>query len=216
MARGGVAILFWRGDLPGEWEFWIYGAAGGWHETGAPAYQPMEWYYSQNSTQLGPVSDGELRARISSGQIAPTELVWREGMRDWVSVASVPELSGLVRSAVVATVTPQMPAAVPEAVSPYAPPAGQMQYVPAPPTSGLAIASLICGLVGLVTCMFVPGIPAVICGHLALNRMADPSVNMQGRGMAIAGLIMGYIGVLVCAVFLLMFLLAFAGVLTSI
>ena len=175
----------------------------------------MEWYYSQNSTQLGPVSDAELRARISSGQIASTELVWREGMRDWVAVASVPELGALLRP-VATTVAPQMPAAVPGPVSPYAPPAGQLQYVPAPPTSGLAVASLICGLVGLVTCMFIPGIPAVICGHMALNRMADPSVNLQGRGMAIAGLIMGYIGLLVCAGFLLMFLLAFAGALTSI
>jgi hypothetical protein len=176
----------------------------------------MEWYYSQNSTQLGPVTDADLRSRISSGQIAATELVWREGMRDWVPVTSVPELGGLLRQASVAGGATQMPMAVSGQASPYAPPAGQMQYVPAPPTSGLAIASLICGLVGLVTCLFVPCIPAVICGHMALNRMADPTVNLQGRGMAIAGLIMGYIGVLVCAGFLLMFMMAFAGLLSSI
>ena len=41
------------------------------------------------------------------------------------------------------------------------------------PTSGLAIASLVCGIMGLVTCLFLPGIPAVICGHMALSRMAS-------------------------------------------
>lgn len=66
----------------------------------------------------------------------------------------------------------------------------------APPTSGLAIASLICGILGLVACPFVLSIPAVVCGHMALSRMAQPGVWLGGRGMAIAGLVMGYLGIL--------------------
>lgn len=54
-------------------------------------------------------------------------------------------------------------------------------------TSGLAIASLACSLLGPVCC-----IPAVICGHLALRRMGrEPA--LRGYGLAIAGLIIGYI-----------------------
>jgi len=54
-------------------------------------------------------------------------------------------------------------------------------------TSGLAIASLACSLLGPVCC-----IPAIICGHLALRRMGrEPA--LRGYGLAIAGLIIGYI-----------------------
>ncbi len=54
-------------------------------------------------------------------------------------------------------------------------------------TSGLAIASLACSLLGPICC-----IPAVICGHLALRKITSkPAV--RGYGLAIAGLIIGYI-----------------------
>ncbi len=54
-------------------------------------------------------------------------------------------------------------------------------------TSGLAIASLACSLLGPVCC-----IPAIICGHLAVRRMGrEPA--LRGYGLAIAGLIIGYI-----------------------
>lgn len=101
----------------------------------------------------------------------------------------------------------------PGGASPYTPPgvAGGTFYY-APPTSGLAITSLVCGIVGLVTCLMLPGIPAVICGHMALNRMADPSVRLAGRGMAIAGLIMGYLSVLCMVGFVMMMIV---GVLSS-
>lgn len=193
-------------------EFWIYGIETHWQEGGALIPDPMEWYYSQNSTQHGPVSEAQLRVKLASGEVAASELVWREGMRDWAAASSVPELSSSVRipAAGGTGLPPTPPLGVPQN-SPYAPPGGQLPYSPPPPTSALAIASLICGILGLVTCLFLPGIPAVICGHLALNRMADPGANLQGRELAIAGLIMGYIGVVVCSGFVLIFVLTFLG-----
>jgi len=172
----------------------------------------MEWYYSQNSTQLGPVSDAQLRAMLASGDLAATELVWREGMRDWAIASAVAELASSLPNPGLTGggVPPRPPQAVPHP-SPYAPPSGHLPYVPQPPTSALAIASLVCGIVGLMTCLFLPGIPAVICGHLALNRIAEPGANLQGRGLAIAGLIMGYIGVVICCGFVLIFLMAAMG-----
>lgn len=69
---------------------------------------------------------------------------------------------------------------------PNAPPLLQDGVVPVR-TSGLAIASLVCSLLGPVCC-----IPAIICGHLALRRLArEPA--LRGYGLAIAGLIIGYI-----------------------
>lgn len=157
----------------------------------------MQWYYSKGTTQLGPVSDPELRAKLASGEVSATDMVWREGMANWLPVSIVDELR-VMRNTVGTSpyATPMVPGAVP---------------MPPAPTSGLAIASLVCGIMGLVTCLFLPGIPAVICGHMALNRIADPSVRLQGRGMAIAGLIMGYVSLMMIAGFVLLMIIGVAS-----
>lgn len=52
-----------------------------------------DWYYSHNGEQMGPVPVSELERLASSGGFdKDKDLVWREGMADWLPVASVPEL----------------------------------------------------------------------------------------------------------------------------
>jgi hypothetical protein len=97
--------------------------------------------------------------------------------------------------------------------SPYSPPVEGVEgasYTPGPSlpvTNGLAIASMICGILSLVFFCFCGGlflgIPAVICGHLSLNQLNAPENSQQGRGMAVAGLICGYLGI---AFFIIMML----------
>lgn len=53
----------------------------------------MQWYYSKNGTQLGPVDESSLRSKIASGEVSPTDLVWRDGMTDWLPSGRVPEFS---------------------------------------------------------------------------------------------------------------------------
>jgi hypothetical protein len=82
-----------------------------------------------------------------------------------------------------------------------------MTEAPVPPaggegTNGLAIASLIMGILALVCLGPLAGIPGVICGHMALGRIKLS--GQGGRGMAIAGLVMGYIGIAWFIIFLLM------------
>ena len=55
-------------------------------------------------------------------------------------------------------------------------------------TSGMAIASLVCSLAGLLLCG-VPAILGVIFGFVGLSQTKDGARN--GRGMAMAGLIIG-------------------------
>jgi DNA-directed RNA polymerase subunit RPC12/RpoP len=71
------------------------------------------------------------------------------------------------------------------------PPASFLPAVPvASRNSGLAIASLVCSLSSLVTC--VGWLPGIICGHLAKSRLRrDPS--LKGQGLATAGLVIGYL-----------------------
>jgi len=72
------------------------------------------------------------------------------------------------------------------------PPPPQPQLKPGPP--GLAIASLIFGIagvmIGLLCAIPIPGIIAVLFGIIALGQMRT-APNPTGRGLAIAGIVMG-------------------------
>jgi len=73
-----------------------------------------------------------------------------------------------------------------------------------PPTNGMAVASMVLGIVGLFLfpLFMIPNILAVIFGFVALNQIKRvPPNTIGGRGMAIAGLVMGFVGI---ALFLLL------------
>jgi hypothetical protein len=65
-------------------------------------------------------------------------------------------------------------------------------------TCGVAIASLVLGLVAFVLLGPLASIPAVICGHIALSKIGKSSGTLTGQGMAIAGLVLGYINIAFC------------------
>lgn len=52
---------------------------------------PVMWYYSKGGMQMGPVSQEELSAKAASGDVSPSELIWKEGMSDWKPLWQVPE-----------------------------------------------------------------------------------------------------------------------------
>ncbi|MBK1827696.1 GYF domain-containing protein [Haloferula rosea] len=143
-----------------------------------------QWYYGLNGQQSGPVEDDEIRAMLASGMINGQTIVWREGMDEWLPILQVPEWSSQV-------VYQPPVAAGPAPVPGYG-------GIPVVPNNGMAIASMVCGISSLVllfSCFIgiLAGIPAVICGHLALKQIREYVLPMGGRGMAIAGLVTGYI-----------------------
>ncbi|MGH8985068.1 MAG: DUF4190 domain-containing protein, partial [Acidimicrobiia bacterium] len=69
-----------------------------------------------------------------------------------------------------------------------------------PKTSGLAIASLV---TGILFCFVVTPVVAVVLGHLALDQIRDSDGAISGRGMAIAGVTLGWIFLGLVAVALL-------------
>jgi hypothetical protein len=120
-----------------------------------------------------------MREMIAVGQIAGQTQVWREGMNDWRPLLAVPELCAGY---------PWL------AVNPGAQVAA---------TSGMAIASMVCGIVGLllilVACGMLSGltaVPGVVLGHMAMRTISRSEKPVGGRGMAIAGLVMNYLGIL--------------------
>jgi hypothetical protein len=70
---------------------------------------------------------------------------------------------------------------------PY-PPSGYQQ----PSTNGLAIASLVLGLVGWTVC--VGSIVAIILGFVARSQIRAAQGRQGGDGLALAGIILGFIG----------------------
>jgi hypothetical protein len=60
-------------------------------------------------------------------------------------------------------------------------------------TAGVAIASLVLGILGLILLGPLGSIPAVICGHVAMSRIKKSPDDLEGNGMALAGLILGYV-----------------------
>lgn len=87
------------------------------------------------------------------------------------------------------------------------PPPGYYAMPPAyvVPTSGAAVASLICSLIGLVTFGLL-AIVGVVCGHVAVQETRSGARG--GHGLAIAGLIIGWIQ---CGGWLLFWLVMILG-----
>jgi hypothetical protein len=56
-------------------------------------------------------------------------------------------------------------------------------------TNGLAIASLVCSLGGLVTCISAP--VGIVLGHVARRQIRE--TGEDGAGIATAGLVIGYV-----------------------
>jgi hypothetical protein len=142
----------------------------------------MQIHVAHDGKQFGPLSVEEVKARLLSGEFKPTDLAWSEGNVDWQPLSSFPGIMGPASQAV----APPLPANPPQL--PTAPPPL------APETSGLAIASVICGVLSITILPCFSAIPAVICGHLARSKIDARPDLFRGQGMALAGLIMGYIG----------------------
>jgi hypothetical protein len=78
----------------------------------------------------------------------------------------------------------------PSGVAPYHP--GYYPLPAVPPTNGLAVGALVCGIVEFFT-LGLAAIPAVILGHVARSQIRR--TGERGDGMAIAGLVLGYLAI---------------------
>lgn len=162
----------------------------------------MEWFYGKEGQQYGPIDEATLRARISTGEVGPKDLVWTEGMAKWTPLQEVPQFAISGGTPPELLDSGEIPSG--DLGSPYSPPMSNLAgatYQPGPSlpgTNGLAIASMVCGILSLVFFCFcggmVFGITAVICGHMGLGQLNHPDNKQQGRGMAITGLVCGYCG----------------------
>jgi hypothetical protein len=81
------------------------------------------------------------------------------------------------------------------------PPAGLV----VPKTPGLAITSLVLGILGIVVFCLGPiffAIPAIICGHIAHSKIKNSGGQLTGAGVAIGGFVTGYVSLALLALML--------------
>jgi len=45
---------------------------------------PSKWYYEKGGVRKGPVSSDAIRKMVADGTLLPTDLLWKEGMKDWM------------------------------------------------------------------------------------------------------------------------------------
>ncbi len=62
--------------------------------------------------------------------------------------------------------------------------------------NGLAIVSLILGILSLFLFGFLTAIPGIITGHMARSRAKKDPVTYGGSGIALAGLILSYLAII--------------------
>ncbi|MFC2031656.1 DUF4190 domain-containing protein [Chloroflexota bacterium] len=84
----------------------------------------------------------------------------------------------------------------------YSPPAAVSAGVP---TSGMAIAALVTGIVGLTIFPLLGSILALVLGYMARNDIRRRPDEVSGDGLALAGIVMGWIAVGLTVLGLLVF-----------
>lgn len=139
------------------------------------------WYFTDGTREVGPVSLDDLRSLAAQGRLLATDLVWTEGMEQWCEAARVSSLEF--------------------ASSAAATPAGAEELGRTP---GLAVASLICGLLGISILPGIGSLLAVVFGHLAMSRIKRRGASSQrGMGLAMTGVSLGYVALIVILVVLI-------------
>ncbi len=62
----------------------------------------------------------------------------------------------------------------------------------------LGISSLFLGI--------ITGLPAIVCGHIALSRLKQPSNINTGKRLILVGLVLGYLSILFTIVYIGLFI----------
>ncbi len=119
-----------------------------------------------DGNEFGPASEETVRTWLAQGRLTVDSKVKAEGTAEWRRLGDLPQFA--------VPPTPVTHATVPPTPTPA-------------PVSGLAIASLVLGVLGLITAGLA-AIPGLILGIIALVKINKSQGRLQGTGVAIAGI----------------------------
>ena len=99
---------------------------------------PIDWYYARDNKQHGPVGAAELKRLSQTGELRPDDLVWREGMDEWMQARKVKGLFEDEPASPKMAIPPPPKAAspvlaTPPSITPPVAPAGSSSTTPSTP-----------------------------------------------------------------------------------
>lgn len=139
------------------------------------------WYYHQLGANHGPVDFTHLQYLANSGQIVAEDMVWKEGLPEWIAAGRVP---GLMKA--MGGVTPIQPSGF--YVGAMAAPHHATSEFPR--VSALAVASLVLGILWIAG---IGSLLAIIFGSVSIYQIRVSHGKLAGTGLAVAGLVLGIV-----------------------
>jgi hypothetical protein len=122
--------------------------------------------------EYGPVSADDLRQWMAQGRANAATKARRDGTEGWKTLGEFPEFAPAT-----GTIGGPPPLAGANSSAPGAP----------AKTSGLAIASLVCGILGLFSCG-ITALVGLVLGIVAMSKIKSSQGRLTGNGLAIAGI----------------------------
>ncbi len=150
--------------------------------------------------QYGSVTADDIRRWIAEGRLNEQSLIKAQGETEFRPLPTFPEFAdALASQSGVAATPPPLPSEAPAAKA---------------KTSGLAIASLVLGILGFATCglaLLITAPLGLILGLVAMNKIGKSRGQMGGRGLALAGVITSCVSLVLLPLFAALLLPAFSS-----
>lgn len=126
-----------------------------------------EWYYARGDEEYGPVDLEFLKMLVYGGKLGPEDLIWKDPMPEWLPARSLVDLAPHQSQA---------------GLTPGSGPAPQM--------SGMAVWSLVLGILWLGG---LGSLLAIVLGVLALSQIRQSGGRLSGKPVAAAGTALGVV-----------------------
>jgi hypothetical protein len=185
----------------------VRGGLGEDQRPGAPfiSHTTVMYHITRNGVQQGQYTLEQIKSMLASGSLNGNDLAWQDGMAEWQPLSSLPGVGSFGGP------PPLHGGPIAPQVGAYAPPqsnlGGQGGYPGPASSSGMAVASLVLGILCLIlffthVIALIIGLLAVIFGHVSRGAIRRSAGRLSGSGMALAGLITGYTGMLLAVIIL--------------
>lgn len=163
----------------------------------------MEWYYSNNGQQAGPVSQDQLAELFRNGTVKPFDLVWNETMTEWTAIGNVEAFASAAPAPApapasdladfpppISSASPYPAAAAPMAASPQGAASSGMGEPPTYLWQAIVVTVLCCIPFGIPAIVFSTKVkPAYLAGDYAGALEASKKAKMWCIVALIVGLI---------------------------
>ena len=176
------------------------------------------YYVGKNGQQTGPFTLDQVQAKYASGEISPTDLMWKEGTADWKAASTFSELQspaaaapasvpapspsfGGPASTPVSTKVDPSPTVLPPSSSiPGAMNTGYPMPGPVGPRQNpMAITGMVLGIVSILTVCCCYGFPFNVAGIvfsiIGLTQINKDPINQLGKPLALTGLILSILSI---------------------